>query len=141
MNFRVLCSMFVAVLLLAACESKEPPAGSVEKVKKSAGKTLDASKEFATAKKDEYAKKIEAQLGSITPKIDELKAKAAKASTDVRAKLDLQISDLDKKRTEIQKKLEDMKTSTSAAFTDMKDGIDKALKELDDSYNKAKARF
>ncbi|KST69982.1 sll1863 family stress response protein [Mastigocoleus testarum] len=91
--------------------------------------------------KQEYQKKMEAQLQNLQTKIDEFKVKASLAKADAKDAYDEQISILNTKQHEAKLKFQEIQKSSESAWEDMKSGMENAWNDLQTSFNKATANF
>ena len=89
-------------------------------------KALDSAAEYTTEQKEDFQKKMEANLESLKSKITELKNKAAAAQGHVQKKSEKNIAQLEKKQKELQIKLEKLKNSSGRAWSKMKVGLSAA---------------
>jgi len=85
--------------------------------------------------KEDYLKKIEAQIKEWSAKIDELKEKG------VKGKYDEIIENLIAKREAAQNKLQELKKSSDEAWVDIKVGLENARDELKEALEKAVSQF
>lgn len=91
--------------------------------------------------KQEYQRKMEAQIEKIQSQIDELKVKASLAKADAKDAYQEQIDTLNSKYSIATSKLEQLKDSSGNAWEEMKTGLERAWGELQDSFNKASTHF
>ena len=96
--------------------------------------TKDAKDTKPDAKKDESLKSYKTQLGTFDKQVDELKAKADKATGEEKTKLEAKLKDATAKRDAAKKKLEELeKVATDkweAAEKDVKSAFEDATKAL-----------
>jgi predicted nucleic acid-binding Zn-ribbon protein len=92
-------------------------------------------------KKEEYQAKIEAQLKKWGAELEELKAKAAKASQDVKAELNKQIETLKARQDAAQKKFKELKAASGEAWQDVKASLEKTVAELKEAWSGVLSRF
>ena len=85
--------------------------------------------------KEDYLKKIEAQIKEWSAKIDELKEKG------VKGKYDEIMENLIAKRETAQNKLQELKKSSDEAWVDIKVGLENARDELKEALEKAVSQF
>lgn len=116
-------------------------AASSEKVSKETGEAVDAAAEYAKENKEEFARKMRANLASIEADIAGLKNRAGAAAGDARDKLNKQIADLEKKRDEMKKRLDKFSASGDRAWKSLKGGIERAWSEVKVAYDKASKEF
>ncbi|MCH7499786.1 MAG: coiled coil domain-containing protein [Nitrospinae bacterium] len=91
--------------------------------------------------KEEYQKKLQAQLDEWGPEIDKLKAVADKAKTGLQGEYYKEIEDLRSKQQTAQKKLHELKGASGEAWGDLKEGIETAWGTLGDALKLAASRF
>jgi len=114
---------------------------SPEAVKKETGEALDAAKKYTLQQKEEYQKKVEAELGDLSKKIGELKARAVGLKGEAVKSLETQMTDLKKKQKVAEDKLKEYESSSSQALQDLKTGLDNSLKELKKAYDGIVGQF
>ena len=114
---------------------------SPEAVKKETGEALDAAKKYTLQQKEEYQKKVEAELGDLSKKIGELKARAVGLKGEAVKSLETQMTDLKKKQKVAEDKLKEYESSSSQALQDLKIGLDNSLKELKKAYDGIVGQF
>jgi hypothetical protein len=73
--------------------------------------------------------------------MEELAAKADKATGQAKVKYEQQLADLRERRDAVQQKFEQVQTAGQAAWQDLKSGMDEALDELKDAVAMATSRF
>jgi archaellum component FlaC len=140
--------MMTAFLLVSGgCGSPEepgkskPPQVTQDQVKQKTGAALESVKNYTLQQKEEYRKKISAELDELQKKIDALKSKAQAAASEARAKLNEEIADLQKKAEDLKKKLSGLGTATGNAWEDLKSEVDKGIDELNKSYEKVRSNY
>ncbi len=139
--------MMAAFLLVSGgCGSQEEPGkGKLpqvtggEQVKQKTGAALESVKIYTLQQKEEYQKKISAELDELQKKIDELKSKAQASASEARAKINEEIADLQKKAGDLKKKLSGLGTATGKAWEDLKSEVDKGIDELKKGYEKVRS--
>jgi uncharacterized coiled-coil DUF342 family protein len=92
-------------------------------------------------KKEEYQEKIEAQLKEWGGKLEELKARAAKAGAEAKVELQKQIETLKGKQDAAQKKLKEVRAASGEAFKDLKKGLEKSVDDLKEAWGGVVSRF
>ena len=127
---RTLTIALVAVATLAGCNT-------VAGVKQDSRQAAD----YAYEKKEEYQRALANQMRELDTKIDELKAKAARASDAVRAQFARDLEALDRQKAVLAQKMEAVKASSASTWNDVKAGANSALDSINQTYEKAKARF
>jgi predicted RNase H-like nuclease (RuvC/YqgF family) len=131
----------VSVAFILACgkaeESPQPKKPvTEEKVMKEVKEAVRTALAYTEQQKEEYQKKINAQLDEMQKKMAALKAKAEQAKPEMQAKLKAQMDALRKEVDAAQKKIEELKAASGKAWEDMKAGLDKALEDLKKSDEK-----
>ena len=89
----------------------------------------------------EYQEKMEAQLKELGAKLEELKGKAAKATTGARAEMTKQIEVLKPKLEAAQQKLKELKAASGPAWENFKDSSEKAMADLKKAWESIKSKF
>ena len=84
---------------------------------------------------------LEAQLKEWGIDFEKFRAKAGKAKTNAKVKLDNEIAALRTKMSEAQKKLEELKKAGDAASGELKKGVESAWTELKKAFDSATAKF
>jgi hypothetical protein len=91
--------------------------------------------------KEAYQEKIEAQLKEWSARLQELKAKADKATADAKIEMEKHIEELRAKKEAAQHKLNDIKTAGADSWEALKSGSEKTLEEMKKTWDRVKARF
>jgi chromosome segregation ATPase len=99
--------------------------------------SLKRGKEKAMGRKEAYIEKLEAQLREWSSKIDELKARADKAKTDVKLEYEEKIGELRARQETVRNKLQELKDSSGEAWEGIRDGLEKAWDELKNAVSGA----
>jgi predicted small secreted protein len=127
---RTLVIALIAVATLAGCNT-------VAGVKEDSRQAAD----YTYEKKEEYQRSLAAQTRELDVKIDELKAKAGRASDAVKAEFARDMEALDRQKAVLAQKMEAVKASSASAWDDVKAGANSAMDSVKQTYEKAKARF
>ena len=127
---RIRLAFLVAAAVLAGCNTF---AGVKEDSRQAADYTYE--------KKEEYQRALAAQMRELDVKIDELKAKAGRASDAVKAEFARDMEALDRQKAVLSQKMEAVKSSSASAWNDVKAGANSAMDSVKQTYEKAKARF
>ncbi|MEZ5573904.1 MAG: hypothetical protein R3E64_18100 [Halioglobus sp.] len=93
------------------------------------------------SKRDEYVKKMKAQLDDMNAQLDKLAAKSKDAKKDLQAKYKKQMADLRAQSSEANAKLDKMKTAGEEGWDDLVAEMDKIGNAFKHSYNYFKAQF
>ena len=127
---RILVIALVAAAVLAGCNT-------VAGVKEDSRQAAD----YTYEKKEEYQRALAAQMRELDVKIDELKAKAGRASDAVKAEFARDMQALDRQKAVLSQKMEAVKSSSASGWNDVKAGANSAMDSVRQTYEKAKARF
>jgi predicted small secreted protein len=127
---RILVVAFVGLSLLAGCNTV---AGVKEDSRQAADYTYD--------KKEEYQRDLAAQMRELDVKIDELKAKAARATDAVKAQFTRDMEALDRQKAVLAEKMEAVKASSASKWDDVKAGANSAMDSVKQAYERAKAKL
>jgi hypothetical protein len=93
------------------------------------------------ASREAHQKKLEAQLKEWDAKLDQLVAKAQKATADARINYENDLDALKAKRASAHQMLVEMGKRGENAWEDMKGGAEKAWDEMSKAMEKVAARF
>ncbi len=91
--------------------------------------------------KEEYQKKLQAQLDEWGPEIDKLKVVAGKAKTGLQGEYYKELEELRSQQLVAQKKLHELKGASGEAWEDLKGGIEIAWVAMGDALKLAASRF
>ncbi|HEV2055103.1 MAG TPA: hypothetical protein VGV06_08015 [Methylomirabilota bacterium] len=127
---RTLVIGLIGVALLAGCNT-------VAGVKEDSRQAAD----YTYEKKEEYQRALSAQMRELDVKVDELKARAGRASDAVKAEFARDMEALDRQKAVLAQKMEAVKSSSASAWNDVKAAANSAMNAVKQTYEKAKARF
>jgi predicted small secreted protein len=127
---RTLWVALVGVALLAGCNTVS---GMKEDSRQAADYTYD--------KKEEYQRKLTSEMRDLEIKIDELKAKAGRASDAVKAQFARDMEALDRQKAVLAEKMEAVKASSASKWEDVKAGANSAMDSAKQTYERAKAKL
>jgi len=122
-----------------AAETKSGVSG--EDVKKETKEALETTKEYTVQQKEEFQKKMRAELDRMQTQIDHLTAKAHRAKKETQVELNHAIEELQGKKDAAGKKMKELESATGKAWGDVKSGLNATMEELEKSYKRARARF
>ncbi len=144
-NMRYLVLTVLMAIVLSSSfygnsSAKEPDSSvSLDQVKQQAGQTLDAAKNYTIEQKQEFQKKMEAELADLSKRISELKTKADTAKQEASASLEAKIAELKRKQQDLQNKLPELKAATSSAWEKVKTQVDAGMEDLKRAYEGTKS--
>ena len=127
---RTLWIAFVGLSLVTGCNTASG-------VKQDSRQAAD----YTYEKKEEYQRDLTAQMKELDVKIDELKAKAARASDAVKAQFARDMEALDRQKAVLAEKMEAVKTSSASKWDEVKTGANSAMDSVKQTYEKAKAKL
>jgi len=98
---------------------------------------------IASAKKDKYVEKREAEIDKWNAELEDLDAKITAADADAKAKLEHKkhIDALRQKRDEAKAKLAEIQAARDDKWEDLKDGLESVWTSITDGFEKVKAKF
>lgn len=92
-------------------------------------------------KRDQYVKKMKAQLDEWNAEIEKLQAKAEKAEANARIEYDSQLRDLRKMRNDAQSKLSELQKAGDEAWDRLKEGFEGSWQSFQTAVNDARDAF
>lgn len=114
---------------------------SAQDVKKETKEALETTKEFTAQQKEDFQRKMRAELDRMQKQIDHLTAKANQAKKDAQAELNKAIGELQKQKDAAGKKLQELESASEKAWGDLKSGLNAAMEDLEKSYKRALSHF
>jgi hypothetical protein len=93
------------------------------------------------ALRDKYQAKLKANLDTLEAEIKLLAAKAAKAKSDAKVKLDMEVAVLKAQQQVAKARLTALRRASDEAWADIKAGADQAWKDLSKAFAAARKRF
>jgi hypothetical protein len=103
--------------------------------------TTERERRKTMDKKEEYQKRVEAQLKEWKTKIEMLEARGAKFTAETKAELLKDIGELRQKRTLVNEKWNALQSVSGESWDTMKDGVERAAAELKSAMERVKSRF
>lgn len=91
--------------------------------------------------KEDFYKKIEAQLKELDERFKTLEAKASQFKDTAKLEIDNQLKALRKKKDELMEKERQLKNTSGEAFGILKEGVGKAASELKSALDQSIAKF
>ena len=92
-------------------------------------------------KKDEYFTTMQSEIRKWDAEVDNMNAKGAQMSADMRAGYDIQVKALRADRDLACAKLEEIRTANESAWEHMQSGVDAAWTSMKNGLNKAVAQY
>lgn len=91
--------------------------------------------------KENYEKKLQAQLDEWAAETDKLKAKAQGASADVKIEYDKQVNELQNKQKAAKEKLAELKKASEDTWEELKEDMDSMWSSLEKKVKSATSAF
>ena len=91
--------------------------------------------------REDYQRRMEANLDAIEKQIQELKRKAAQAAEARKPEIDRAIAELERQKKVASQKLAELRTASEGAWHDAKLSLDAAWENLKRAYEKACTHF
>jgi chromosome segregation ATPase len=91
--------------------------------------------------RQDYQRKVEAQLEKLNAQINEYKAKADQAQADAKVRYYDQLEELQTKRDAAQAKLSELQQASESAWDEIRRGFENAWTELTTSFDLAVRQF
>lgn len=92
-------------------------------------------------RKDVYREKFDAQLKEWKAKIDQLEARVASASSEVKEELLKEIEGLRRQKSVVREKWNELQKAGGETWDKMKEGLEKASADLKETLDRVLARF
>ena len=102
---------------------------------------LKTTWESTRPKREHYQEQIEAQIKEWATKLNEMNAKAQKASGDVKAKMLKEIAEMGEQKDEIQKKLTELKSAGAEKWESLKASTEKGKEDLKKRWDSFKTKY
>lgn len=142
-------AMLIGMVLFVGCDSTAtgpvtdktgPVTDKVtsEDVQRDAGQAVDTAVEYTQQAKDEYQKKLAAQLEELDGEIAELRAKGSELKDQAKDKWEQAIADLEQKRDAARVRAAEVGQSSGEAWQEVRKGAESAWEELHKSFQAAK---
>ena len=137
----MLAGLFAAI----GCEQKPadrtPGKVTSEDVRRDTGQAVKTAAEYSRQTKEDFQKKLEAQLNELDAKIAKLREKGRDLKDDAKVQWDQKMSDLEKKREAARAKLTEVGQSSADAWEDVQKGAQSAWDEVEKAFHEASQEF
>ena len=144
-------SRFAWMLLLAGslaalgCEQKpaDRTPGTITSgdVRRDADQAAETAAEYSQQTKEEFQKKLEAQLQGLDAEIAKLREKGGELKDEAKTNWDQKMADLETKRDAARAKLAEVGSASAEAWKDVQKGAQLAWDELDQAFRDASREF
>src|SRR4051812_23222322 len=108
-------------------------AQTADDVKKETSEAVDATKRYATEKKDEFVARIDTKLKTLKDDVTRLKDKTKDGA-------DATVKDLETKQKKTDEKFAEVKKTGDKAWSSLKSGVEGAVNELEKGVEGAKSK-
>lgn len=119
--------------LIAALLLSLPALADGAKVKEKAAETVDATKDYASEKKDEFVARMDAKMKALKDDLAKLKDKT-------KDKADATVTELEARQKKADAKFGEVKKAGGKAWANLKGGVESAVDELQQGVESAKSR-
>ena len=137
--------MLVGLFAALGCERKPadrtPGKVTSEDVRRDAGQAVKTAAEYSQQTKEEFQKKLEAQLNELDAKIVKLREKGRDLKDRAKADWDQKMASLEMKRKAAGAKLDEVGHSSAEAWKDVQKGAQSAWEDLDKAFRDASKEF
>ncbi len=137
--------MLTGLLAALGCERKPadrtPGKVTSEDMHRDAGQAVTTAAEYSQQTKDEFQKKLEAQLNELDAKIGKLREKGGNLKDKAKANWDQKMTELETKRKAANAKMVEVGHSSAEAWKDVQKGAQSAYDELDKAFRDAAKEF
>lgn len=123
--------LLTALLLIAAGPS----------ISRASGEGEQKNAPEASQKKEQYEKSMEERLKNLGKQLDELNAKAAQRTEEVKKELGQYLKDAEKKQQAASQKLEEVKKASAEKWRKFTSDMNKAADEFEKAFERAKKNF
>jgi vacuolar-type H+-ATPase subunit I/STV1 len=130
----------VSTMAMAGCSDGQEQAQSqdrvtAEDVREEAAETMEKAQAYTRQQKEDYLKKVDAQLAALDRKFVELEAKTESMQEDVRDQYEKMLVTLQQKQKETAETLEELKQASGEAWSTMKARMDALMKNLQIAFD------
>jgi gas vesicle protein len=96
---------------------------------------MEASKQYAHQRKDEYAAKLRGVVADLDDRIDYLQGEWNKASDEAKEKLSKRLAELKEKRQDLDGRLAKLRAAAADAWDDVKAGFSAAARDIENALS------
>lgn len=123
--------------LLSGCIDSPQANQAKEKAEREIRKAEEPTADWVKIQREEYRKKVDADLVKLDQRMDSWKEKIKAANDDAKIKMQKRMDELKIQREKVREQVKDMNADTKEAWADVKKGADKAVAELHEAFEKA----
>ena len=137
--------MLAVLLAVIGCERKPadrtPGKVTSEDVRRDADQAAKTAAEYSQQTREEFQKKLEAQLTELDAKVAKLREKGGSLKDKAKVNWDQTMVELETKRDAARANLAEVGHSSAEAWKDVKKGAQSAWDELDKAFRDASREF
>ena len=137
--------MLAVLFATLGCErnptNRTPAKVTSEDVRRDAGQALNTAVEYSQQTREEFQKKLEAQLNELDAKTAKLRENGRELKGEAKVKWDGKMAELEMKREVARAKLAEIGQSSAEAWKDVQKGAQSAWDELDKAVRDASREF
>ena len=139
-------SMLALLFTALGCEQQSavqtaPGKVTSEDVRRDAGQAVNTTVEYSQQAKEDFQKKLEAQLNELDAKIAKLREKGGDLKDEAKVNWDRRMAELETKREAARAKLAEVGRSSAEAWKDVQKGAQSAWDDLDKAFRDATREF
>lgn len=136
-----LTALAFALVMTVGCADSPEARKANKDAQNEIREAASATGKVLRVQKEEYRKRIEADLDRLNERLKVYKEKASRAGEDAKASMEKQIDKLQEQRDGVREKLGDLGGDSQDAWGEVRKGLDKAVGDLKESFEKAKDSF
>jgi TolA-binding protein len=137
--------MLTMLFTSLGCEQKSvdraPGKVTPEDVRRDASQAAKTAAEYSQQTKEDFQKKLEAQLNELDAKIAKLREKDSDLKDEAKVNWDRKMAELETKREAARAKLAEVGHSSAEAWKDVQKGAQSAWDDLDKAFRDASREF
>jgi LPS O-antigen subunit length determinant protein (WzzB/FepE family) len=137
--------MLASLLAVLGCEQKPadrtPDKVTSEDVRRDANQAAETAVEFSQQTKEEFQKKLDAQLKQADAEIARLREEGSELKDEAKVDWERKMANLETKRDAARAKLAEVGASSAEAWKDVQKGAQSAWDELDQAFRDASQEF
>lgn len=128
-----------SILAINALQAED--SSKATKVKQKASETVDATKEYASEKKEQFQSRMKKDLENFDAEIERLKEKSKSAVGSAKQEIEDQLRKVEAQRVTVAEKMGELSRSSGDAWKDVKKGVESAYSEMKNAFKKASSHF
>lgn len=117
------------------------PTPSMDRAKKETAEAIEANKEYALLKKEEYESRLKKDLAEVDAQIVRMRERLKNEGKESREKLSEQLTKLEAERDSVRAEFKKLSKQSGKAWDDIRAGFQHAYEGLSKSVKSATSRF